>query len=90
VGEADVRMLLYADDAVLLAERAEELQARIIYRRIGNSPPIRELFKVHSHVCFKATYKLLSEQLATSPLVESDFLATFKLLCSIHVNVPLI
>jgi hypothetical protein len=44
--------------------------------------------KVHSHVCFKATYKLLSERLASSPLVESDFLATFKLLCSTHVNVP--
>jgi hypothetical protein len=47
------------------------------------------IIKVHSHVCFKAIYKLLSEQLASSPLVESDFLATFKLLCSIHVNVPL-
>jgi hypothetical protein len=44
--------------------------------------------KVNSHACFKATYKLLSEQLASSPLVESNFLATFKLLCSIHVNVP--
>jgi hypothetical protein len=36
--------------------------------------------KVHSHVCFKATYKLLIEQLASIPLVESDFLATLKLL----------
>jgi hypothetical protein len=41
VGEADVRMLVYADDVVLLAERAEELQARILYRRIGSSPPKR-------------------------------------------------
>jgi hypothetical protein len=47
------------------------------------------LIKVHSHICFKATYKLLIEQLASIPLVESYFLATFKLLCSIHVNVPL-
>jgi hypothetical protein len=43
--------------------------------------------KVHSHVCFKATYKWLIEQLASIPLVESDFLATSKLLCSIHGNV---
>jgi hypothetical protein len=30
---------------------------------------------------------LLIEQVASIQLVESDFLATFKLLCSIHVNV---
>jgi hypothetical protein len=35
---------------------------------------------VHSHVCFKATWKLLNEQLASIPLLENDFLATFKLL----------
>jgi hypothetical protein len=32
---------------------------------------------------------LLIKQLASIPLVESDFLATFKLFCSIHVNAPL-
>jgi hypothetical protein len=48
---------------------------------------IHDRIKVHSHVCFKVTYKLLIEQLASIPLVENDFLATFKLLCSIHGNV---
>jgi hypothetical protein len=37
---------------------------------------ILEPIKVHSHVCFKAIYKLLIEHLASISLVESDFLAT--------------
>jgi hypothetical protein len=35
----------------------------------------------------KQLIKLLIEQLVSISLVESDFLAFFKLLCSIHVNV---
>jgi hypothetical protein len=37
----------------------------------------------------KVAYRTAGNQSTQSLLVESDFLAIFKLLCSIHVNVPL-